>query len=126
MLAAAIFCILEKHLFDETTSRADVANSFGITAAQLHKAVTGIDYQSGPHAYKRKWKTTDMATTATKIQKTESAPSAVPSTSAQGEEKQKTDESSEESEMDSTREAMPSADMLSSGSLDSLPDVPFK
>ena len=126
VLAAAIFSILEKHLFDETTSRADVANSFGITAAQLHKAVTGIDYQSGPHAYKRKWKTTDMATTATKIQKTESAPSAVPSTSAQGEEKQKTDESSEESETDPTREAMPSADTLSSGSLDSLPDVPFK
>ena len=93
VLAAAIFCILEKYLFNETTSRTDVANSFSITAAQLHKAVTGIDYQSGPHAYKRKWKTTDTATTGTKIQKTESAPSAVPSTSAQGEEKQKTDES---------------------------------
>ena len=126
VLAAGIFCILEKHFFDETTSRAHVANSFGITAAQLHKAVTGIDYQSGPHAYKRKRKTTDTATTATKIQKTESAPSAVPSTSAQGEEKQKTDESSEESETDPTREAMPSADMLSSGSSTSLPDIPFK
>ena len=126
VLAAAIFCILEKHLFDETTSRADIANSFSIMAAQLHKAITGIDYQSGPHAYKRKWKTTDTNTTGAKIQKTESALSAVPSTSVQGEEKQKTDESSEESETDPTHEAMPSADMLSSGSSDSLPDVLFK
>ena len=86
MLAAAIFCILEKHLFDETTSRTDVANSFDIMATQLHKAVTGIDYRSGPHAYKRKQKTMDTASTGAKIQKTESAPSAVPSTSAQGEE----------------------------------------
>ena len=54
VLAAAIFCILEKHLFDETTPRAEVATSFCITAAQLHKAVTGIDYQSGLHAYKKK------------------------------------------------------------------------
>ena len=126
LLAAAIFCILEKHLFNETTSRADVANSFGITATQLHKAVTGIDYQSGPHAYKRKWKATDTATTGGKIQKTESAPSTVPSTSAQGEEKQKTDESSEESETDPTREAIPPADTLSSGSSDSLPEGLFK
>ena len=52
VLAVAIFCILEKHLFDETTPQADVANSFNITTAQLHKAITGIDYQSGPHIYK--------------------------------------------------------------------------
>ena len=43
VLAAVIFCTLEKHLFNETTPRAEVANSFCITAAQLHKAVTGID-----------------------------------------------------------------------------------
>ena len=54
VLAGAIFCTLEKHLFDETMPRADVANSFNITTAQLHKAITGIDYQSGPHVYKRK------------------------------------------------------------------------
>ena len=54
VLATAIFCILEKHLFDETTPRAEVATSFCITAAQLHRAVTGIDYQSGPHTYKKK------------------------------------------------------------------------
>ena len=126
VLAAAIFCTLEKHLFDETTPRADVANSFSITTAQLHKAITGVDYQSGPHVYKRKRKATDIASTGAKIQKTESAPSTAPSTSTQGQEKQKIDELSGESETDPTVEAIPSADTLSSGSSDSLPDVPFK
>ena len=126
VLAAAIFCTLEKHLFNETTPRADVANSFDITAAQLHKAITGVDYQSGSHVYNRKRKATDTASTGTKIQKTESAPSAAPSTSTQGQEKQKIDELSEESETDPTAEAIPSTDTLSSGSSDSLPDVPFK
>ena len=41
ILAAAVFCTLEKHLFDETMPRAEVASLFCITAAQLHKAVTG-------------------------------------------------------------------------------------
>ena len=126
VLAVAIFCTLEKHLFDETTPQADVANSFNITTAQLHKAITGIDYQSGPHVYKRKHKSTTIVSTGTKIQKTESAPSAAPSTSAQGQEKQKIDELSGESETDPAVEAIPSADTLSSGSLDSLPDIPFK
>ena len=126
VLAVAIFCTLEKHLFDETTPRADVANSFNIMTAQLHKAITGIDYQSGPHVYKRKRKATTIASTDMKIQKTESAPSTAPSTSAQGQEKQKIDEPSGESEMDPPAEAIPSADTLSSGSSDSLPDVPFK
>ena len=54
VLAAAVFCTQEKHLFNETAPRAEVATSFCITAAQLHEAVTGIDYQSGPRAYKRK------------------------------------------------------------------------
>ena len=126
VLAAAIFCTLEKHLFDETTPRADVANSFNITTAQLHKAITGGDYQSGPHVYKQKRKATTIASTDTKIQKTESAPSTAPSTSAQGQEKQKIDELSGESEMDPPVEAIPSADTLSSGSSDSLPNVPFK
>ena len=126
MLAAAIFCTLEKHLFDETTARADVANSFSITAAQLHKAMTGIDYQSGPHVYKRKRKATDTPSTGPKIQKTKSAPSAAPLTSAPAQEIQKLDELSGESETDPTAEAIPSADTLPSESSDSLPDVPFK
>ena len=126
MLAAAVFCTLEKHLFDKTTPRAEVANSFGITAAQLHKSVTGIDYQSGPHVYKRKWKTTNTASTGVKMRKTESASSAVPSTSAQTQEEQQTKELLGELETDPKPDAIPSADTLSSESSDSLPDIPFK
>ena len=85
-----------------------------------------MDYQSGPHVYKRKRKATDTASTSAKIQKTKSASSAAPSTSAQRQEKQKINKLSGESEPDPTADAIPSADILSSGSLDSLPDVPFK
>ena len=53
VLAAAVYCTLEKHLFDDTTPGADVASKFRVTAAQLHKAITGIDYKSGPHTYKK-------------------------------------------------------------------------
>ena len=38
VLAAAIFSTLEKHLFE-------VAANFSITPAQLHKAITGVDYK---------------------------------------------------------------------------------
>ena len=128
VLAAAIFCTLEKHLFDDTTPRAEVATSFCITAAQLHKSVTGIDYQSGPHAYKRKRMTTDTASTSAKIQKTEPAPSAALSTSGEtSHENPQTQEISGKSEPDHPKpRAIPSEDTLSSSSLDSLPDVPFK
>ena len=53
VLAAAVYCTLEKHLFDDTTPCADVASKFRVTAAQLHKAIMGIDYKSGPHVYKK-------------------------------------------------------------------------
>ena len=67
VLAAAVYCTLEKHLFDETTPRANVALKFRITAAQLHKAITGIDYKSGPHKYKkqRKDEVPDVSTSQT-------------------------------------------------------------
>ena len=126
VLAAAVFSTLEKHLFDETTARADIANTFHITSAQLHKAMTGIDYRSGPHVYKRKRKATDAPTTSAKTPKTTSAPSPAPSTSAPVKETQKTDEISAESEPDPTEEALPLADTLPTDSSDSLPDVPFK
>ena len=84
VLAAAVFCTLEKHLFDETMPRAEVASLFCITAAQLHKAVTGVDYQSGPHPYKGKRKATDTdSTKPTKLQKTYAGPSPAPSTSGE-------------------------------------------
>ena len=128
VLAAAVFCTLEKHFFDETTPRAEVATSFHITAAQLHKSVTGIDYQSGPHAYKRKRKTTDTASTSAKIQKTDTGPSSAPSTSGETPHVMpQTQETSRESDTDHPKtEAIPSEDTLSSASSDSLPDVPFK
>ena len=84
VLAAAVFCTLEKHLFDETTPREEVATHFCITAAQLHKAVTSIDYQSGLHPYKGKQKATDTdSTTPTKLQKTDAGPSPAHSTSGE-------------------------------------------
>ena len=83
VLAAAVFCILEKHLFDETMPRAEVASLFCIMAAQLHKAVTGVDYQSGPHPYKGKRKATNTdSTMPTKLQKTDAGSSPAPSTSS--------------------------------------------
>ena len=129
VLATAIFCTLEKHLFDETTPRVEVATSFCITAAQLHKAVTGIDYQSGPHPYKRKQKTTDTGSTKpTKLQKTDACPSPEPSTLGEiPHGKAPAKEAAPESDTDHPKTgAITSEDTLSSGSSDSLPEVPFK
>ena len=123
VLAAAVFSTLEKHLFDETTARADIANTFHITSAQLHKAVTGVDYRSGPHVYKRKRKTTTAPTASGETPKPTSAPSSAPSPAK---ETQKTDEISEDSGQDPTAEELHSADTLPTDSSDSLPDVPFK
>ena len=49
---------------------------FQITTAQLTKAVTGVDYESGPHPYTKKCKTS-----ATKTSSKETAPHVEPSTS---------------------------------------------
>ena len=54
VLVAAIYCQLEKHYFDETRSRSDVAALFRCNTSQLSKAITGVDYKSGPHYYKPK------------------------------------------------------------------------
>ena len=54
VLAAAIYCKLEHNYFDETRSRMDIATAFCCNTSQLSKAVTGIDYKSGPHHYKPK------------------------------------------------------------------------
>ena len=77
VLAAAIFSTLEKHLFDSTT-RAEVAANFSITAAQLHKAITGVDYKSSAHTYKKKKRiTTETVTTMSTVKKTTPGPSLV-------------------------------------------------
>ena len=52
---------------------------FLITTNQLMKAVTGVDYKSGPHPYKRKRMTDVTSTTLSKVAKT--AADTTPSTS---------------------------------------------
>ena len=52
ILAAALYIVLERKYFEERTSRSDIALMFSITTAQLTKAVTGVDYESGPHQTK--------------------------------------------------------------------------
>ena len=54
VLVAAIYCQLERHYFDETLSQVDIATLFHCNTSQLSKAVTGVDYKSGPHYYKPK------------------------------------------------------------------------
>ena len=73
-----IFSTLERHLFDSTTACTEVTSNFSITAAQLHKAITGVDYKSGPHVYKKKkCMTTETVTTMSAVQKTTLGPSPV-------------------------------------------------
>ena len=54
VLAAAIYCQLEHHYFDETCSHTDVSTLFHCNSSQLAKAITGVDYKLGPHHYKPK------------------------------------------------------------------------
>ena len=54
VLVTAIYCQLERNHFDETCSRVDIATAFQCNTSQLSKAVTGVDYKSGPHHYKPK------------------------------------------------------------------------
>ena len=51
VLAAAIYSVLEKKFFDTVLPRADVATAFHCNTSQLSKALTGIEYASGPHQY---------------------------------------------------------------------------
>ena len=53
VLAAALYCQLEKRFFTEKTTRSEIASMFRIMGAQLSKSITGIDYESGPHQYKK-------------------------------------------------------------------------
>ena len=95
------------------TARAEVASNFCITAAQLHKSITGVDYKSGPYVYKKKKRrTTETATSTSKVQKTTPGPSSV------------TEEVSQETlqepdDDDPQTEQIPAKDTLSSSS-DSL------
>ena len=56
VLAAAVFSQLECQYFYETLSHVDVVRQFKCNVSQLSKALTGVDYASGPHHYKPKAK----------------------------------------------------------------------
>ena len=97
------------------TARAEVTSNFCITAAQLHKSITGVDYKSGPHVYKKKRKIMDTASSTSKIQKTGPGPSSVTA-----EETPQTQETSQEAKDDDPKtEPVPAEKTLSSSS-DSL------
>ena len=51
VLAAAVYCKLEQHFFEDTQSRAEVAAAFQCNTSQISKVITGIIYKSGPHHY---------------------------------------------------------------------------
>ena len=51
VLAVAVFLKIEKLYFADVTSRMDASSLFGCKVSQLTKAITGIDYKSGPHHY---------------------------------------------------------------------------
>ena len=51
VLAAAVFLKVEKLYFDDATSCMDASTLFGCKVLQLTKAITGVDYKSGPHHY---------------------------------------------------------------------------
>ena len=54
VLAAAIYAKLEKKFFNTTHSRIELATAFRCNVSQLTKALTGVEYKSGPHHYKPK------------------------------------------------------------------------
>ena len=145
VLAAALYVVLERKYFEERTSRSDIASMFSVTIAQLTKAVTGVDYESGPHQTKRKRRTDAYSITPLKVPKTSTG--ATPSTSRK-------DSSATTTEAETTKTVrghrvtetlhhmtkhdkivptQPQAEQedtltssLASSDLESLPDVPFK
>ena len=64
VLATPVYSKLEHHFFDDTLSRMGITSAFRCNVSQLSKAVTGIDYASGPHNYKPKEKKTPMKRTS--------------------------------------------------------------
>ena len=51
VLAAAVYSVVERKFFDTVHPRVDVATAFKCNTSQLSKALTGIEYASGPHQY---------------------------------------------------------------------------
>ena len=90
VLAAAVYCQLERNYFDETHSCTEVAAMFRCNTSQLSKAITGVEYKSGPHHYKPK-KATKRTVETAKQQAGPSKRQALPSTSTQTESAQAPD-----------------------------------
>ena len=90
VLAVAIYSKPERKYFNSTHSRMEVSTAFRCNVSQLTKALTRVEYHSGPHHYKPKsWesckRTTDQgkAPDATQPKKTRAAPSKKTSTESQ-------------------------------------------
>ena len=90
VLAAAVYCQLERKYFDETHSRHEVAALFRCNTSQLSKAITGVEYKSGPHHYKPQ-KATKRTMETAEQQTGPSKRKALPSTSTQTEPTQQPD-----------------------------------
>ena len=90
VLAAAVYCQLERKYFDETHSRHEVAALFRCNTSQLSKAITGVEYKSGPHHYKPQ-KATKRTMETAEQQTGPSKRKALPSTSTQTESAQAPD-----------------------------------
>ena len=74
VLAATIYCQLEKNYFDKTHSRNDVAALFRCNTSQLSQAITGVDYKSEPSYYKPKKVTKRAAESSTQDPTKQKAP----------------------------------------------------
>ena len=90
VLVAAVYCQLERKYFDETHSRHEVTALFHCNTSQLSKAITGVEYKSGPHHYKPQ-KATKRTMETAEQQTGPSKRKALPSTSTQTEPTQQPD-----------------------------------
>ena len=82
VLAVAIYSKLERKYFDSSHSRMEISTAFRCNVSQLTKALTGVEYHSGPHHYKPKPQESHKRTTdkgevpdAPQPKKTKPAPS---------------------------------------------------
>ena len=76
VLAAVVFLQLESKYFDVTMSCATAASAFQCNISQISKAITGIDYKSGPHHFTPKKQRDQMSTSKRKSSNAE--PSSIP------------------------------------------------
>ena len=62
VLAAAVYATIKRKFFGTTHSRMELATAFKCNVSQLSKALTGVEYRSGPHYYKPKPKSVKKRT----------------------------------------------------------------